>query len=237
MSASGRGAQPSMAMGHALAALREAHVSLRLAICVALGVAIYLVLPEALTQAERGAIAWIAAALVYLAFVVYLFGHASPDRLRRRARAHDSSHTAIFVLIVVAAAFSLSVVVGLLGKHADEAMAHLAMRVALAGGVVVSSWTLIHTVFAIHYTHIYYGDGPAPGPDDAAGLLFPGGNPLPDFWDFAYFSLVLGMTCQVSDVQITSRQFRRLAALHGALSFFFNTVILALTVNFLVNAV
>ena len=77
---------------------------------------------------------------------------------------------------------------------------------------------------------------PAPGPDDAGGLLFPGNVQIPDFWDFFYFSLVLGMTCQVSDVQITGKHMRRLASMHGALSFFFNTVILALTVNLLVSA-
>ncbi len=101
---------------------------------------------------------------------------------------------------------------------------------------MVLSWTLIHTVFAVHYAHSFYGDGPAPGPDDAGGLLFPGNEQVPDFWDFFYFSLVLGMTCQVSDVQITGKHMRRLASVHGALSFFFNTVILALTINFLVNA-
>jgi uncharacterized membrane protein len=99
----------------------------------------------------------------------------------------------------------------------------------------VLSWTLIHTVFAVHYAHAFYGDGSAPGPDDAGGLLFPGGDQSPDFWDFFYFSLVLGMTCQVSDVQITGKHMRRLASVHGALSFFFNTVILALTINFLVS--
>ncbi|MBV8523262.1 MAG: DUF1345 domain-containing protein, partial [Acetobacteraceae bacterium] len=65
---------------------------------------------------------------------------------------------------------------------------------------------------------------------------FPGDQPLPDFWDFLYFSLVIGMTCQVSDVQITGRHMRRLAMVHGILAFFFNTVILAITVNLVVNA-
>ena len=64
----------------------------------------------------------------------------------------------------------------------------------------------------------------------AGGLEFPS-EKRPDYLDFMYFSLVLGMTFQVSDVQITARKFRRLAAAHGLLSFLFNTIILALTVN------
>jgi uncharacterized membrane protein len=101
---------------------------------------------------------------------------------------------------------------------------------------VVASWTVTHTVFALHYAHHYYGDGPAPGADDdRGGLAFPGEEP-PDYWDFLYFSFVVGMTCQVSDVQVTSRAMRRMTLMHGVLSFFFNTVILALSVNLLAGS-
>ena len=94
----------------------------------------------------------------------------------------------------------------------------------------------MNTIFALYYAHGYYGDGPTPGSDDAGGLLFPGGEGGPDFWDFLYFSFIIGMTCQVSDVQITGRPMRRQATMHGILSFFFNTVILAMTINLLVGA-
>ena len=86
--------------------------------------------------------------------------------------------------------------------------------------------------FGLRYAHTFYGDpdGPAGPQQHAGGLDFPGGR-LPDYMDFAYFSFVIGMTFQVSDVQITSREFRKLVLLHGMLSFGFNTVILALTIN------
>lgn len=86
----------------------------------------------------------------------------------------------------------------------------------------------MHTVFGMHYAHNFYGDSE----NRAArhGLDFPG-EPDPDYRDFTYFSFVIGMTCQVSDVQVTSREMRRLVLIHGVLSFVFNTVILALTVN------
>ena len=89
----------------------------------------------------------------------------------------------------------------------------------------------MHTVFGLRYAHAFYGDSDEVGQDrHAGGLEFPGER-MPDYFDFAYFSFVIGMTCQVSDVQITSRRMRRLALTHSVLSFGFNTVILALAVS------
>jgi uncharacterized membrane protein len=89
----------------------------------------------------------------------------------------------------------------------------------------------MHTVFSLRYAHLFYREsGAAPSEGLAGGLAFPE-EPEPDYLDFAYFAFVIGMTCQVSDVQITSRPIRHLALLHGVLSFAFNTVILALSVN------
>jgi uncharacterized membrane protein len=97
---------------------------------------------------------------------------------------------------------------------------------------VISSWMLVHTVFSLRYAHTYYGDpdGPAGPQPHAGGLEFPGDRE-PDYLDFAYFSFVIGMTFQVSDVVITSRDFRKLVLLHSMLAFGFNTVILALAIN------
>jgi uncharacterized membrane protein len=90
---------------------------------------------------------------------------------------------------------------------------------------------LVHTVFGLRYGHAYYGDPDGPGPiSHAGGLEFPG-DQEPNYVDFAYFSFVIGMTFQVSDVVITSRDFRKLVLVHGMLSFGFNTVILALALN------
>jgi uncharacterized membrane protein len=89
----------------------------------------------------------------------------------------------------------------------------------------------MHTVFGLRYAHAFYGDSDQPGEGrHAGGLVFPGER-LPDYFDFAYFSFVIGMTCQVSDVQITSHRMRRLAFLQSVLAFGFNTIILALLIN------
>jgi uncharacterized membrane protein len=226
-----------MGASRPLSLLRDLFPGRRLILATLVGVLFYAALPGTWGEASRGALAWVLAVGLFLALTALAVGDAPPERLRARARAQDESRWVILVLIVTAAAVSLAAVVVLLHKQDGETLSQLLLRVGLAAGVVVSSWSLTHTIFAVHYVHGYYGDGPAPGAaDDAGGLLFPGANPLPDFWDFLYFALVIGMTCQVSDVQITGRHMRRLATLHGVLSFFFNTVILALTVNFIVNA-
>ena len=216
--------------------VRGIHPGLRLLICAFVGGVLFRVLLDGWGFAEAAASGWIVAVLLFLLLTGLAVGVASPDRLRARARVQDASLWVIQALIVLAAVASLAAVIALLKKADGETAMMLTGRILLAGCVVVLSWTLVHTVFAVHYAHSYYGDGPLPGPDDAGGLLFPGNDMTPDFWDFFYFSLVIGMTCQVSDVQITGKHMRRLASAHGALSFFFNTVILALTINFVVNA-
>ncbi|MBV8534384.1 MAG: DUF1345 domain-containing protein [Alphaproteobacteria bacterium] len=219
-----------------LTAIRECHASFHLGASATVGLLIYAALPDSLGLAIRGTLSWDAAILVFFLLLAYALGQAPAERIRARIRAQDTSHTVILVLVVVAALVSLAAVLTLLGKPDHESAAALALRAILAGSVVVCSWTLIHTMFAIHYAHGYYGNRGASGPK-VGGLQFPDEAEEPDFWDFVYFSLVIGMTCQVSDVQITSRPMRRLASIHGVLSFFFNTVILALTVNILVSAV
>src|SRR5450759_1314835 len=101
-------------------------------------------------------------------------------------------------------------------------------------GSIPHCYPAIHTIFSIHYAHEFYGerrDG------IIGGLIFPGDNNAPDYLDFLYFSLVVGLTSQVSDVAVTSKVIRRVVALHGVLSFFFNLTILALTVNMISNII
>jgi uncharacterized membrane protein len=147
----------------------------------------------------------------------------------RTAKLQDTSRAAIFSVVVVGALASLAAVITLLATakafHGRVFLEHI----LLAIGTVICSWTLLHTIFALHYAHLYYRRNDE---DDEAGdgLEFPN-EKRPDFLDFAYFSFVIGMTFQVSDVQITSQAIRRLALTHGLLSFVFNTVILALAIN------
>lgn len=135
----------------------------------------------------------------------------------------------IFSFVVTAACIALLSVGFIIRTHHEEARSGLTFQVGLALSTVALSWVLLHTVYSIHYAHVYYGDSDEDKTADK-GLDFPG-KQQPDYLDFAYFSFVIGMTCQVSDVQITSKRMRQLALLHGVISFGFNTFILALLIN------
>lgn len=202
----------------------------RVLLCAAAGVIVVALLPETLRLSIRLASGWVVGVALFLGITAFIIAGAPPERVRRRARLVDPRRWVILAIIVAGAAVSLVALGFTLRPGGHENAAALAARLALAGLTVIASWTVTHTVFALHYAHHYYGDGPAPGDEDRGGLAFPG-NEEPDYWDFLYFSFVVGMTCQVSDVQVTSRAMRRITLMHGVLSFLFNTVILALSVN------
>jgi uncharacterized membrane protein len=157
---------------------------------------------------------------------------ATPQRkLRARARKQDFGRTVIFVFVVVAACAALFAVGFLVRVGRSEMRGRFTADLMLGLATVVLSWSLMHTIFGLRYAHAFYGDSDQPGERrHAGGLIFPGGR-LPDYFDFAYFSFVVGMTCQVSDVQITSHRMRRLTLLQSVLAFGFNTMILALLIN------
>ena len=207
----------------------------RVLLCAAAGALVVAVLPDTLRLSIRFASGWVVGAGFYLGIVAFIVVGASPQQVRRRARLIDPRRWVILAIIVAAATVSLVALGFTLQREPHETPAALGARLALAGLTVVTSWMVTHVVFALHYAHHYYGDGPAPGDDDRGGLAFPG-DEQPDYWDFLYFSFVVGMTCQVSDVQVTSPAMRRITLIHGVLSFFFNTVILALSVNLLAGA-
>jgi len=220
-----------MALSRHLARLRDLYAGVRFLLAGIVGLVVFALLPEGLRLPIRIAGGWILGVVTFLTLSVLAVADGSPTRLRRRARLLDQRSWVILAMIVAAATVSLLALGFALQKEEGESASAIATRVLIAGLTVAASWTLAHVTFALHYAHYYYGDGPAPGADDdRGGLLFPG-NEDPDYWDFLYFSFVVGMTCQVSDVQVTSRAMRRLTLAHGVVSFVFNTVILALAVN------
>jgi uncharacterized membrane protein len=158
-----------------------------------------------------------------------LFIAEPAERMAANAEAQEEGEWTIFALTVAAVVFSFAAIVSEFASMKDATGTQRNLHIALVAVTLFVSWMMTHTTFAFRYAHEYYGKQPGQ-PDIDRGLEFPG-EQRPDYLDFMYFSLVLGMTFQVSDVQITSRKLRRLAAVHGLLSFLFNTIILALTVN------
>jgi uncharacterized membrane protein len=174
---------------------------------------------------------WDIGVALYLALVFHMMGRSDIAQIRRRAAAEDEGRLAILVLTVAAALASLAAIFAQLGSSAAAEGGRGPGNTVVAVLTILLSWALIHTMFALHYAHEFY-DETASG-----GLVFPGHDRTPDYWDFVYFSFVIGMTSQVSDVGVTSKEIRRTVAAHGVVSFVFNAALLALTVNLAASAI
>ncbi len=168
---------------------------------------------------------------LYVILAFEMMARANVHQIRRRAATQDEGAIVILVLTVATALASLLAIVALLGTSAVGAAQRRSIELILATITIVLSWAFIHTMFALHYAHEFYDQS------GVRGLAFPGGEEEPDYWDFLYFSLVIGMTSQVSDVGITTKEIRRTVAAHGVVSFFFNAALLALTVNIAASAI
>lgn len=209
------------------------------------GLIVYLLLPGAMALPVRFIIAWDFGIVLFLVLILVMMTRSDAQKLRFRAQLEDERAWAILALMVGAALASM-LAIGFVLHQAKDMHGWIAtLYVSLAGLTILLSWLMAHTMFALHFAHAYYGDRRGIGSGDkarpsakigtegvAGGLAFPGED-SPDYWDFLYFSLVIGMTCQVSDVQVTSRRMRRLALAHGLIAFLFNTVVLALCINLL----
>ena len=212
----------------------------RFSISGAIALIIFLLIPHSLRLLTRVLVAWDSGILCLLLLAWSVIVTAHPNQIKQRSQTQDTNRAVIGILVVIASVASLFAVVFILGTSKNLPREVLGLHVALSGVSVIGSWAMVHTVFALRYAHYYYGKRRSqqshpnpktqPQEEHRGGLDFPGGK-LPDYWDFAYFSFVLGMTFQVSDVEITSRLIRRLALIHGLLSFAFNTVIVALSIN------
>ncbi len=194
-----------------------------------IGVLCMLLLPHDLRLATRGIIAWDVFITAFMVLVAFLFTSQKSERMPADAQAQEEGEWTIFWITVGAVLASFAAIIIEFSASKDAPPAERGGQVTLVAFTLLASWLMTHTVFAMRYAHEYYSTALGSTGVDG-GLVFPGDEP-PDYWDFFYFALVLGMTFQVSDVQITSRKLRRLGTVHGLLGFLFNTVIIALTVN------
>jgi uncharacterized membrane protein len=225
---------PKVAARPASLAVRMARLHGKIAYAVLFGVAVYFVLKAFDLRAEtRVLIGWDAGVALYLWLTHRWMRRADVAHIRRRAALQDEGAFLILLMSIVATVASLVAIVFEIGGAKGAPHGEQVLPALLAFITILLSWTFVHTIFSLHYAHEYYGEG---RDKKIGGLNFPGDDE-PDYWDFLYFSLVIGMTSQVSDVGITSKFIRRMAAIHGVLSFFFNVTVLALTVNTVSNLI
>jgi uncharacterized membrane protein len=201
----------------------------RLIVGVLIGIGVYFLLPVwlDLLTSTRALIAWNAAASIYLLSAMHMMFSVSTSGIRQRALAQDEGQRVILGLVVLSAFVCLAAVVIELGSAKTMNGSLRLEHVAHAVLTIASSWFFTQVMFAQHYAHHYYFslENQQPG-----GLQFPE-EPLPDYMDFLYMSCVIGTSGQTADVTFTGRSMRRIGLLHCLLCFFFNTTVLALTVN------
>lgn len=193
-------------------------------------------LPSWINLSTRILCIWNGGMICFLALTWILMVKALPKTMRRNAQSLDEGRLVILSLITAAACASILAIAIILRETKGKGMDVLIPHLILAVVTIIVSWLLVHTIFAMHYAHEYYQDHKTDSNSKAGGLDFPE-DIEPDYWDFLYFSFVIGMTSQVSDVQITSRSLRRLTLIHSILAFFFNTAIVAMSINIIAGLI
>jgi uncharacterized membrane protein len=197
-------------------------------VSILIGVVAFFLLPDSLRLVTRLLMGWDIFATFYLVLAYVMMFRCGLAHIKRNAALQDDGRFLILMVTALGAFASIAAILFELG-----ATHRSTPQLALATVTIALSWAAVHTTFALHYAHDYYR-GAKPG-----GLQFPSGDQHDhaDYWDFVYFSFVIGMTAQVSDVGITDKTIRRTATAHGVISFVFNTALLALMVNIAASAI
>ena len=188
--------------------------------------------PKWIEGTLRAVAAYDAGALVLIITMWTLAMHSDSDHTEHRAALEDPGRNVVLGVVLLSVAIGLASAVIILGKGPHVANPHDKIAAYVIGIVaVVSGWFVIHTLFAFRYAHMFYFDS---DDDDEAdrGLKFPG-TADPSDYDFAYFSFIIGMTFQVSDVEVIESPVRRVVLFHSLISFGYNTAIVALVINIL----
>lgn len=167
--------------------------------------------------------------VVYLALVAIILPSMTSDVLRARAAEADTPVVLIFAVVLAVVGVCCALLFMALNRHGTPAV----LEVGFAILSVLLGWFTIHTMAALHYAYEYYGPVEkvsGSGTKPAGGLDFPHDD-APDGVEFLYFAYVIGVAFAVSDVQVHSRSMRRIVLIHSTFAYFFNTLILAATVN------
>lgn len=174
---------------------------------------------------------WCAFAFSYIITSWVVMFSRSLEQIKKMAKEEDGSKSFVVVFTVIASIAALVTVLIMVISSGNTEKNEL-LTVLVCFFSVMLSWFLVHTILTFHYAHIFYDDDVLGTKQYRGGLIFPDDDE-PNYLDFAYFSFIIGMTFQVSDVEVTDKKIRRLVLLHGLISFLLNTFVVAITVNFI----
>jgi uncharacterized membrane protein len=205
----------------------------RIYICALVMVVVYVAIPSDLRVATRALLAWNVGALLFVFLIGWMMARSTEATIQAQAAFEDENQWVLLVVGTIAACAALAAIVAELGAVKDLTGWNKGAHITLTAITIVSAWTFIHLIYTVHYAHEYYGDiydESGKAVEDRKGLRFPGDR-NPTYGDFLYFAFVIGCASQTADVETISPAMRRTTLAHGIVSFFFNTVILALTIN------
>lgn len=213
--------------------INQRSASSKLIFSISLGLLFYFIAPG--PPESHIVFSWDIFCLSLLAFTWVTFFTVSSKDIRSEAQKQDSSRAYVFILSLLAAMVSMFSVIQMILSTQSDGL-YKALNLTSGISCMILSWSLIHTIFTVRYTHFYYAKDMDKEQKHAGGLDFPAhpeetSPASPDFLDFAYFAFTIGMTFQVSDVEISNPKIRQLVLLHGLFSFAFNAAIIALSVN------
>lgn len=197
----------------------------RLYSSIAAGFVLFFVLPHDWKPLTRILVSWNVGALLFLILIWKLMTTLNASQMSDKYREEDEAAPVILVISVIAAVLAVASIVAYLADVDDVSGLDKAWHIGLAAMTVLSSWTLIPTMFTTHYADMYYSVG-----DDDRPLQFPDKR-APVFWDFAYFSFTIAAACQTADVATSQGPIRKVVIAHSVLSFFFNASILGFAIN------
>jgi uncharacterized membrane protein len=209
--------------------ITHSQAQIRFLIAFAVGFAVFLFAPihDWVTRVLAG---WNAGGWLYFVLVVIKMWRAEIEGIKREAGIERESRIAVLIIVILGSFFAMLALFTQLSAMKSEHGFGRSLSIVLSLSTIVLSWLLIHLVFAVFYAHEFHSERRGKTGAPGGGLKFPG-EKEPDYLDFVYFSFVVGTTAQTSDTAVTSRAMRRVVALHGVLSFFFNTAVIALAVN------
>lgn len=205
----------------------------KLVAAVICGIVVYCLEPAGdFDAATRALVAWNAAIVLFLILCAIAMRRATGESMRKHAQELDEGHYTVLFMAIIAATASLSAIVFELINLRNHPGADALLYIGLSGLTILTAWSFIHMIFTEHYAHEFYvdRDRKTPGIEESKGLKFPG-TKEPDYLDFLYFTFTIGVANQTADIAIESRAMRVLVLIHSIISYFFNTIILALTIN------
>ena len=214
---------------------KQARAQIRFLIALAVGLAVGFTLPieETIPRILAG---WNAGGWLYLLLVGIKMWRAEVDGIKREAAIERGSRIAVLITVTLGSLFTLLALLAQIAALKSEHGLDRTISAVCSISTILLSWLLIHTVFSLYYAHEFHSESRGGVRGTGGGLEFPG-DPTPDYIDFLYFSFVVGTTAQTSDVAVTSHAMRGVVMLHGILSFFFNTGVIALAVNMVLQLV